>query len=67
MRGRGAAFLVGRAAGKNRAAQEAASQQAGSSSKSQTDELEKLSKMHDNGELSDKEYTEAKKKVLHMK
>lgn len=68
MRGRGLAFLAGRAAGKNRAYEEQAMQQQAtpqqSSQSSQTDQLEKLSQMHDSGELSDEEFSQAKKQVL---
>lgn len=56
MRGRGAAFLLGRASAKN--AQEPQSED------SSTTELKELANLHNKGILTDKEFSAAKKKVL---
>lgn len=63
MRGRGLAFVAGRASARNE--QAAKSQQSTSSMPTgQADDLEKIVKMHSKGELSDEEFAQAKKKVL---
>ena len=63
MRGRGIAFLAGRAAARNN--QQSMPQESTSSlSPNQADQLEKLVEMHTSGALSDEEFTQAKKKLL---
>lgn len=64
MRGRGAAFLIGRAAGKQRAQEE--SQQA-SPKATKAEKLEELGNLHDKGVLTDEEFTQEKKKILNSK
>lgn len=60
MRGRLAAFAIGRQAGKNAAQQPQQSVSDGTS----TSELENLVDMHNKGALTDEEFAKAKKKLL---
>ena len=63
MRGRGLAFIVGRQTAKNQATQQSQS----ANEDDQTEQLKKLSEMHNQGALTDAEFAQAKKKVLEEK
>lgn len=57
MRGRGMAFMLGRATARNNVSEP-------QTEHPQTSELEELSDLHDKGVLTDEEFSVAKKKVL---
>lgn len=63
MRGRLAAFAIGRAAGRNDVDSQQP-QQSTSSNDSQMDDLENLVSLHEKGALTDEEFKAAKKKLL---
>lgn len=64
----GAAYHMGKSAGNNQAEEQQEQEKGGQSSKSlnesQMQELEKLGKLHENGTLTDEEFTSAKRKIL---
>ncbi len=63
MRGRGLAFIAGRATARNQQSNQS-KEPTSSMSTSQADDLEKLVDMHSSGQLSDEEFAQAKKKLL---
>ena len=64
MRGRLLAFAAGRATAKNRDQQQTVQQDAAPAQQTQTEKLEELGKLHNDGVLTDEEFSQEKKKVL---